>query len=194
MNQSNDSDEHLMSRYRDGDGVAFEMLYTRHKGALYRYLLRQLHDRGTAEEIFQDVWMNLINSRESYRVKARSTTLMYRIAHNRVVDHYRSRAYRNSLLNDNSENVMDPIPDNATSAADRILGLNRQVEKLKILISQLPHEQREVFLLHQEVGLSLKLIAQITGNPRETIKSRLRYAFSRLRAAMSEEQESPHVQ
>jgi len=195
MIQSNESDEHLMSRYRDGDAAAFEMLYERHKSSLYRYLLRQLQDRGTAEEIFQEVWMNLINSRQRYRVKARFTTLLYRIAHNRVVDHYRSRAYRNSLLDEHSEDGVAQIQDDNTPGADQILSTTRQVERLKALISQLPHEQREAFLLHQEAGLSLELIAQVTGAAKETVKSRLRYAFTRLRAALSrEQQEQRHVQ
>jgi RNA polymerase sigma-70 factor (ECF subfamily) len=184
-----------MSRYRDGDAAAFEVLYARHKGGLYRYLLRQLQDRSSAEEIFQEVWMNLINSRERYRVKAKFTTLLYRIAHNRVVDHYRSRAYRNSLATEHSEAEFEPLPDDSTPGPDRVIEANRQVEKLNVLIGQLPHEQREVFLLHQEAGLSLELIAQITGNPRETVKSRLRYALTRLRTAMSgDQQESHHVQ
>ncbi len=195
MIQSNETDEYLMSRYRDGDAAAFEMLYERHKSSLYRYLLRQLQDRGTAEEIFQEVWMNLINSRQRYRVKAGFTTLLYRIAHNRVVDHYRSRAYRNSLLDEHSEDGVALIQDDTTPGADQILSTTRQVERLKALISQLPHEQREAFLLHQEAGLSLELIAQITGAAKETVKSRLRYAFARLRAALfRDQQEQRHVQ
>ncbi len=187
MAENKDTDELLMSRYRDGDAAAFEMLYARHKGGLYRYLLRQLQDRGDAEEIYQEVWMNLINSRERYRVKAKFTTLLYKIAHNRVVDHYRSRRHRNSLVTEHSEAGFELLPDDSRSEPERIIEANHQVEKLKVLIGQLPYEQREVFLLHQETGMSLELIAQITDSARETVKSRLRYAFSRLRVAMSED-------
>ena len=57
------SDEDLMERYRDGDAGAFDLLYARHKGGVYRYMLRQCNDRGIAEELYQDVWMNLIRAR-----------------------------------------------------------------------------------------------------------------------------------
>ncbi len=185
---SNESDENLMLLYRDGTAAAFEVLYGRHKSALYRYLLRQLEDRGLAEEIFQDVWMKLIRSRERYRVKARFTTLLYRIARNRVIDHYRSRLHHNALMNETSDAGLKQQADDSTPGAEQILDTARQVERLKVLIGQLPHEQREAFLLHQEAGLSLELIAQITDTGRETVKSRLRYAFAGLRRAMSGDQ------
>ena len=82
-------DEELMNRYRDGDAHAFEVLYTRHKGPLYRYLLRQCGAAALAEELFQDVWMKLIRARERYETRAKFTTYLYHLAHNRLIDHYR---------------------------------------------------------------------------------------------------------
>ena len=82
-------DEELMTRYRDGDARAFEVLYTRHKGPLYRYLLRQCGAAALAEELFQDVWMNLIRTRERYEARAKFTTWLYTLAHHRVIDHHR---------------------------------------------------------------------------------------------------------
>ena len=82
-------DEELMNRYRDGDAHAFEVLYTRHKGPLYRYLLRQCGAAALAEELFQDVWMKLIRARERYEARAKFTTYLYHLAHNRLIDHYR---------------------------------------------------------------------------------------------------------
>jgi len=62
------SDEQLMLAYRDGDAGAFDTLYRRHKGPVYRYMLRQCRNAGVADELFQDVWMNLIRAREGYTV------------------------------------------------------------------------------------------------------------------------------
>jgi hypothetical protein len=84
------SDEELMERYRDGDAGAFDLLYARHKGGVYRYMLRQCNDRGIAEELYQDVWTNLIRARAGYAVTAKFTTWLYRLAHNRLIDHYRA--------------------------------------------------------------------------------------------------------
>src|SRR5262245_10651143 len=90
--EQNPSDEELMERYRDGDAGAFDVIYGRHKGGLFRYMLRQCANRGVAEELFQEVWMNLIRARDAYTVQARFSTYLYRLAHNRLIDHYRSQA------------------------------------------------------------------------------------------------------
>src|SRR5712691_7818817 len=84
------ADEELMLAYAAGDAAAFDALYARHKGGVYRYLLRQCRQAGVADELFQDVWMNLIRSRASYTPTAKFTTWLYRIAHNRLIDHYRA--------------------------------------------------------------------------------------------------------
>ena len=63
-----------------------------HKGALYRYMLRHCGSAAVADELFQDVWARLIAARDSYRVTARFTTYLYRIAHNRLVDYYRRQS------------------------------------------------------------------------------------------------------
>ena len=57
------SDEELMLRFAAGDAAAFDALYARHRGGVFRYLLRQCQNRATAEELFQDVWMNLAAAR-----------------------------------------------------------------------------------------------------------------------------------
>ena len=87
MQTDTDADEILMLRYRDGDTDAFARLYARHKGPLYRYLLRQCGQPAVAEELFQDVWLKLIAGRSGYAVQARFAAWLYRIAHNRLVDH-----------------------------------------------------------------------------------------------------------
>src|SRR3989338_1153469 len=86
------SDEELMLGYRNGDAAAFEVLYIRHKGALYRYLLRQCRVAVVAEELLQDVWLNLVRARERYEVKAKFTTYLFRLAPNRLIDYYRRQS------------------------------------------------------------------------------------------------------
>ena len=88
------SDEDLMLAYAAGDAAAFDPLYARHKGGVYRYLLRQCRQGGVADELFQDVWMNLIRARASYEPTAKFATWLYRLAHNRLIDHYRASGRR----------------------------------------------------------------------------------------------------
>ncbi len=169
-----------MERYRDGDVHAFERLYQRHKGALFRYLVRQCRDRSTAEELFQEVWMRIVRARERYRVEARFTTYLYRIAHNRLVDHYRLRV----PVPDPDPVPVAELPASGSQTPDRQVHSLREVQRLQELIRALPDEQRDAFLLHHEGGLSVEQIAEVSGVGNETAKSRLRYAVSKLRQGL----------
>ena len=82
------TDEQLMLAYAAGDAASFEALYARHKGGLYRFVLRGIKERGVAEELFQEIWMRVIEARTRYAPQARFTTWLYTIAHNRMVDHF----------------------------------------------------------------------------------------------------------
>ncbi|MGB5510702.1 MAG: RNA polymerase sigma factor [Woeseiaceae bacterium] len=171
----------LMLRYKDGDVAAFETLYRRHNDALYRYLLRLCRHRESAEDIFQEVWGKIIKSRDNYRVTAKFTTFLYRVAHNCFIDHLRrNKRHANGLELDVDQHAGNEAqPDMDT---ERLLAK----ERLARALLDLPDEQRDVFLLHEEAGLSIDEIAAVTGSKRETAKSRLRYAVNKLRDAISE--------
>src|SRR5262245_48288869 len=79
-------DAALMMRYAQGDARAFEILYDRHEGALYRYLLRLARHPETANDLFQEVWGKVVACRERYEVRAQFKTFLFRIAHNTAMD------------------------------------------------------------------------------------------------------------
>lgn len=183
------SDEALMARYREGDSSAFDTLYARHKGPLYRYLLRQCAVASIAEEMFQDVWMGLIRARERYEVRAKFTTWLYRMAHNRLIDHYRRQAAGLPISYDDDPDdtpLIERVADSEARAPDNELDRRRQGQRLLAQLAVLPEAQRETFLLREEGGLSLEEIAEATGVTAETAKSRLRYALAKLRAALAD--------
>lgn len=175
------NDEALMLAYCNGDTIAFEHLYSKHKGGVYRYFKRQCTNQAIAEELFQDVWMNIINARKRYKTSAKFTTWLYHIAHNRLIDHYRKNS---RLPSSYAEEPIDEIEDNCTMDPVSEINRHRQAEKLLDCISQLPEAQRESFLLKEESGLPLIDIAEVMGTSRETIKSRLRYAIAALRRCL----------
>jgi RNA polymerase sigma-70 factor, ECF subfamily len=184
-----DDDQNLMLRYRDGDAASFEVLYAKHKGGVYRYLLRQCRDRAIAEELFQDVWLNLIRARASYTVQARFATYLYHIAHNRLIDHYRSTKREVPLSysqEDDAENGLENIADTDGHQPDTLLAARQGAEMFLSLLENLPEPQREAFLLHEEGGLSVEEIAAATSTNAETAKSRLRYALKKLREGLKE--------
>jgi RNA polymerase sigma-70 factor (ECF subfamily) len=179
------SDEELMLAYRDGDAGAFDALYRRHKGPLYRYLVRQCRDAAAAEELFQDIWLNLIRARATYTVTARFTTYLYRLAHNRLIDHYRRRAPAALLSFDDDESTAE-IAGGRQSEPHVSYEAKAQAQRVLQVLESLPAAQREAFVLQHEAGMSIEEIAEATGVARETAKSRLRYAMTKLREGMRE--------
>lgn len=178
------SDEELMLRYGAGDAAAFDLLYARHKGGLYRYLLRQLRAHALADELFQDIWMNLIHARQRYTVQAKFATYLYRIAHNRLIDHFRRQGNHVVVpLNQGGDPEDDPIEitDDDTRTPEDNRWSEERLARIVELVEALPAAQREAFLLHEEGGLNIDAIAEATNVNRETAKSRLRYALNKLR-------------
>jgi RNA polymerase sigma-70 factor, ECF subfamily len=180
------ADEELMLRYGGGDVGAFEALYRRHRGPLYRFLLRQVNDAAGAEELFQDVWMRVIDFRGRYEARAPFSSWMYTIAHNRLMDYYRASGKARFLDQEESDQALERIPAN-DPPAEVLLDRKRAAERLLAELGRLPEAQREAFLLQQEGELSVEEIAQATGVSRETAKSRLRYALAKLRSKLANE-------
>lgn len=179
-------DRALMLRYRDdGDVAAFEELYGRHKGPVYRYLLRQSGDPAAADDLFQEVWVRVIKARENYRPIAQFNTYLYRLAHNCLVDLVRRSKSRPGERH--WEDIDDHPPVATTRAPDEETALEETAAQLRVALDSLSDEQREAFLLHQESGLTLEQIGRVVGVGRETIKSRLRYAVAHLRRRLTVE-------
>ena len=178
------SDEELMQRYASGDPDAFQRLYEHHRGGLYRYFLRQ-SSPDVADELFQDVWARVIQARKRYRPEAAFKTWLYTLARNRLVDHWRREGRR--PLESLDDDCPVPAARDAGPGPQRLVDLRECIEQLLQLVTGLPAEQRQVFLLRHEAGMSLAQIAETMSTKAETAKSRLRYAMERLRAAIAQE-------
>ena len=180
------SDEALMIAYAGGDAAAFEALYGRHKGPLYRFVLRSVKGRGEAEELFQDIWMRVIEARARYAAKAKFTTWLYTIAHNRLVDHWRAKGLAVVSLDEEDSGVAEPAA--APSAEPhRIAEARETLARFAAALAALPLAQREAFLLHHEGELTAAEIAEATGTNQEAAKSRLRYAINKLKEALGDD-------
>ena len=164
------------------DASAFERLYGRHRTRLYRYFLRQLRDAALADDFFQDTWQKVIAARHEWRPDAPFAAWLYRIAHNRLGDHWRAAKLRPQAPEDAAARLARlPGDDNP----ERTLGAFEQRRQLQLALEALPREQRDVLLLRLEQELTLEQIGAITGVGRETVKSRLRYAMDKLRAHLT---------
>lgn len=174
------SDDALMLAWVAGRPVAFELLYGRHRVRLWRFLARRVRDDALADELFQDVWQRVIAARADWTPQPGGfVAWLYRIARNRLMDHWRAQQHRPPAPDDaqeRAERVEDP------HTPERLLSQFEQRRQLQRALEDLPEEQREVVLLRLEQELTLEEIGEVTGVGRETVKSRLRYAMDKLRA------------
>ncbi len=155
---------------------AFEVLYERHRGPLYRYILRLVGNPAMANDLYQGSWEKIIKARGRYKDSAPFKAWMYRIAHNHAMDHFRrEQPTADSQAEDMAD--MQAGPDEQISAENRQQNLVAAIEKL-------PAEQKDTLMLKLEAGLDLQTIADVTGVNKETAKSRLRYAVKKLKQVM----------
>lgn len=180
-----------MQRYRDGDSSAFEPLYRRHRDGVYRHLLHGCGRDAIAGELFHEVWINVIRARGDWQPRARFATWLYRIAHNRLIDWWRSTTQGVEPLPEHSDDEeAAPTPaalwvPQREQPDEQALNAERG-RRIRVALASLPIEQRDAFLMHEEGGMSLEEIAEAAGVGRETIKSRLRYALAKLREALAD--------
>lgn len=184
-------DEDLMQAYARGDIAAFDTLYARHEGALYRFVRRILGASlaAQADEVFQDAWVRIVAARASFSPQGAAwRTWAFTIAHNLAVD--RLRTAGREVVPEPVDDGGDPLewiaasldmshPSSEDEAFWRAAG-----RQLLHCLDELPQAQRAAFLLHHEDGASVEDLAQRLGLPFETAKSRLRYALQKLRGCM----------
>ena len=178
-----------MLRYQAGDAAAFDALYARHRGGLFRFITRQCRVRERAEEIFQDVWMSLIQAAASYRVEAQFRTFLYTLAHHKLMDYFRANSRAEAVLFEvkDADAEMETIHAVASRTTEPHVQIEarQQGDAILRLLASLPAPQRETFLLYEESGMSLEEIAEATGVTFEAAKSRLRYAVAKLREGLA---------
>lgn len=174
-----------MLAFAQGDAGAFDRLYARHKGTVFRFIARALPSKADAEEIFQDVWMKAIEARIRYEPRAKFTTWIYAIAHNRLVDAWRRKGLWLVPLDggDDDQPAIDP-PDDPANEPPAQMSNRQALERFAAVLEGLPAAQREAFLMKEEAEMSVAEIAAATGANEEAVKSRIRYATAKLRRSL----------
>jgi|TARA_R110002050_G_scaffold52464_6_gene119718 RNA polymerase sigma-70 factor (ECF subfamily) len=179
------SDEQLMLDYQAGDMNAFETLYRKHKGPLYRYFVRQLHQQQLAEDLYQDTWGKVITAAAQYQVTAKFTTWLYKIAHNLLIDHVRAVKPLDKLAPLGEDETMDSLEADSQASPESQLQQQQQVDMMKQCIAKLPPVQKEAFLLNIEMGMTAAAISDIANVTLEATKSRIRYAYQSIKQCIA---------
>lgn len=180
-----DPDQVLMLQYASGNARAFELLYSKHKGPLYRYFVRQIYDNQLAEDLYQETWSRVIKAAANYQAKAKFTTWLYRIAHNLIIDHVRAKKPESSFSDTfEDEQETEFVASCLSESPEQLLQQQKKALLLKDCVKDLPQVQQEAFLLNIEMGFTAATIADIAGATVEATKSRLRYANKGLKACV----------
>lgn len=190
------TDEVLMMRFQGGDRSAFAGLVRRHKTNVYNFILRQVRIPPVAEDLVQDVFVKIVQNAADFKHEARFTTWAYTIARNVCIDHLRKAMLRRHPSLDQAgtgkngedgptlgERTADAHP---SASVERVAIGSELGQRITRAVERLPPEQREVFLMREIANLPFKDIAEMTGVPENTVKSRMRYALERLQEALSE--------
>jgi RNA polymerase sigma-70 factor (ECF subfamily) len=183
------SDEVLMLRYKEGDVEAFEVLLERYQQPLFAFCYRFCNDSHQAQDLVQEVFLRLIKTAKNYEPRAKFSTFLYTFAHNLCIDYIRRGKKRKNVSlstpignEDGSEgiNLGDMMRDEKSNP-EKDYHQKTFEEALQKAVSELPEEQREVFLLREQMNLPFEEIARVAGCLPSTAKSRMRYALQSIR-------------
>ena len=191
------SDEQLLAAYRGGDVRAFERLLARYEKPIWSFLRRFVRDAEAAEDLLQEVFLRVVRDAQesgpAWKGEAKFSTWLYTIARNLCIDRARRTAVRGSAPS--MDGSTDGDAETATlheriaatgPSTDAVVAGREAALRIERAVAQLPDDQREVFLMREVMELPFAEIASMVGVSEPTVKSRMRYALERLRAALAD--------
>jgi RNA polymerase sigma factor (sigma-70 family) len=183
------TDHQLIHLFVDGDAGALETLIIRHKDKIYTSILFLVKDKYLAEDIFQDVFIRVIDTLKGGRYTDEGKFLPWamRIAHNLCVDHFR-KVKRTPTIRTSDERDIFEVINLSEDGADTRMMQSQSHDRVRRMLDLLPEEQRDVIILRHFADLSFKEIASLTNCSINTALGRMRYGLINLRKMMLEKQ------
>ncbi len=167
----------LLSRLKNGDMLAFDQVYEQYSHKLFSFIFKILKNEAEADDIVQEVFVKIWESRENLSDYKLLNSYIFTIAYNNSIDLIRKRINSNKYLEHLKNSSVVQITPSAISEVE-FNELNSQVEKL---ISNLPERQKQVYLLHRERGLTYPEIAEQLGISKNTVENHMVKALKYLR-------------
>ncbi len=177
------SDNSLVKQFVDGDQKAIEILITRHKKRVFTYILLIVKNHHLAEDIFQDTFIKVIRSLKTgkYTENGKFISWVLRISHNLIIDHFRKEKLLNTTSNDDTSIDLFNSPKYSEENIEDKLVFEQITSDVRLLVEELPDDQRQVIMMRHFQGLSFKEIADLTDVSINTALGRMRYALINLR-------------
>jgi len=183
------TDHELIRLFMDGNSQALEALVLRHKDKIFTSILFLVKDKHLAEDLFQDVFIRIIDTIRGGRYSDEGKFLPWamRIAHNLCVDHFRKVKRTPTIKSDENNDIFEVL--NVSEESSETKMMKRQSHELvREMLERLPAEQREVIVLRHYGDMSFKEIASLTNCSINTALGRMRYGLTALRNMMNQEQ------
>jgi RNA polymerase sigma-70 factor (ECF subfamily) len=183
------TDHELIQSFVGGNTNALEVLVLRHKDKLYTSIFFLVKDKYLAEDIFQDVFIRVIDTTRGGRYTEEGKFLPWamRIAHNLCVDHFRKVKRTPTIRTGEDQDIFEVLNFTEESAEDRMMK-KQSHNRVKDMLDLLPEDQREVIILRHYADMSFKEIATVTGCSINTALGRMRYGLINLRKMMVQKQ------
>ena len=189
MCKTTTTDHELVSRFLNGNEEALQDLITRHQRKIFTSIYLLVKDRELADDIFQETFIKVINTLRSgnYNEEGKFLSWVLRIGHNLVIDHFRSLK-RMPMVHDTEEySIFDSLPLMDDNIEDKLI--HEQIQnQVRLLVEELPFDQREVVIMRHFADMSFKEIAECTGVSINTSLGRMRYALINLRKLINDKQ------
>lgn len=186
------TDEELMRRYVAGERKCFDVIMMRYRRRIYSFIYRWTWSREKTDELFQESFLKVVRSADSYDPERRFSTWLYTVVRNVLIDDARKKRLRFASLNrplfagEEKRTLADVTPDQDAHDGEHLARKKELQEALARALGRLNPDQREVFLLRHEQGLQFDEIAEVMGCPVNTAKTRMRYALESLQRDLRE--------
>lgn len=172
----------LVSEYINGNEFALEILIKRHQQRLYSFIYSKVQDRDITEDIFQDTFIKVIRTlkKGNYNEEGKFLPWVMRISQNLIIDHFRKSNRMPSFKNTDEFDIFSVLSDGSLNAEKKII--KEQIySDVKLLVEELPQDQKEVLVMRMYKDMSFKEISENTGVSINTALGRMRYALINLR-------------
>ena len=183
------SDQELVNLYLGGDSDAFSTLVLRYKSKLYTSIYLLLKDKYLAEDMFQDVFIRVIDKLKKglYKEEGKFLPWVMRIAHNMCLDHFRKVKRLPAMKMSDDSDFFEQL-DILTPGSDSRMMAAETSTQVREILDNLPDEQREIIILRHYADLTFKEIAALKHISINTALGRMRYGLINLRKTIEEKQ------
>ncbi|MBK8712655.1 MAG: sigma-70 family RNA polymerase sigma factor [Niastella sp.] len=183
------TDQQLVHQYINGESEALSTIVLRYKDKIYTSIYLLVKDKYLAEDIFQDVFIRIIDTLKTGRYTDEGKFLPWamRIAHNLCVDHFRKVKRTPTIKTSDDRDIFEAI-NFCEAGADQRMMAEQSHDKVRKMIDMLPEDQREVIIMRHYADLSFKEISKLTNCSINTALGRMRYGLINLRKMMTEKQ------